>query len=79
MNDAAGIFRIIDAKFDNKNGSLESNSHIDLWSPKKIFSVPCKRNSQERKLYLLILLKLKYADFYIGIYRFADQLSSVGE
>ncbi|XP_044592317.1 vacuolar protein sorting-associated protein 13A-like isoform X2 [Cotesia glomerata] len=50
LNDAAGIFRIIDAKFDNKNGSLESNSHIDLWSPKKIFSVPCKRNSQEPAL-----------------------------
>ncbi|XP_053597427.1 intermembrane lipid transfer protein VPS13A [Microplitis demolitor] len=46
LNDAAGIFKILDAKFDNKSGSMESNSHIDLWSPKKIFSVPCKRSRE---------------------------------
>ncbi|KAK0164246.1 hypothetical protein PV328_002894 [Microctonus aethiopoides] len=44
LSEAAGIFRIVDAKFDRKSGSFEAISHVDLWSPKKIFSVPCRRS-----------------------------------
>ncbi|KAF7991246.1 hypothetical protein HCN44_002808 [Aphidius gifuensis] len=46
LNDATGIIKIIDGKFDNKNGSFDCNSHVDLWSPKKIFSTPCKKNGE---------------------------------
>ncbi|XP_043273461.1 vacuolar protein sorting-associated protein 13A-like isoform X2 [Venturia canescens] len=44
IKEASGIFNLMDSKFDTVDCNQNSGNHIDLWSPKKVFVVPCKES-----------------------------------